>query len=63
MLLLDLIVTALAWLGMALIGGEFLLLALGVDLRWLGLCGFLLLAATFAARGAMRRKLRPLDAA
>ncbi|MGA9580418.1 MAG: hypothetical protein WBR13_00430 [Allosphingosinicella sp.] len=58
LLLLDLIVTALAWLGMALIGGEFLLLALGVDLRWLGLCGFLLLAAAFAARGAMRRKLR-----
>jgi hypothetical protein len=34
------------------------LLAIGVDLRWLGLCGFLLLAAAFAARSAMRRKLQ-----
>ena len=63
LLLLDLIVSALAWLGMAFIGGEFLLLAIGVDLRWLGLCGFLLLAAAFAARGAMRRKLWPLEVA
>lgn len=63
LLLLDLIVSALAWLGMAFIGGEFLLLAIGVDLRWLGLCGFLLLVAAFAARGAMRRKLWPLDVA
>jgi hypothetical protein len=63
LLLLDLIVSAFAWLGMAFIGGEFLLLAIGVDLRWLGLCGFLLLAAAFTARGAMRRKLRPRDVA
>lgn len=63
LLLLDVIVSALAWLGMAFIGGEFLLLAVGVDLRWLGLCGFLLLVAVFAARGAMRRKLRLEDSA
>lgn len=61
LLLLEVIVGALAWLGMAFIGGEFLLLAIGVDLRWLGLCGFLLLVAAFAARGAMRRKLRLED--
>lgn len=61
LLLLDVIVSALAWLGMALIGSEFLLLAVGIDLRWLSLCGFLLLAAAFAARGAMRRKLQLLD--
>lgn len=63
LLLLDVIAGALAWLGMASIGGEFLLLAIGVDLRWLGLCGFLLLVAAFAARGAMRRKLRLEDGA
>lgn len=61
LLLLDVIVSALAWLGMALIGGEFILLAVGVDLRWLGLCGFLILAAACAARDAMRRKLRPME--
>ena len=61
LLLLDVIVSRLAWLGMALIGGEFILLAVGVDLRWLGLCGFLILAAAFAARDAMRRKLRPME--
>jgi hypothetical protein len=61
LLLLDTIVSALAWLGMALIGGEFILLAIGVDLRWLGLFGFLLLAAAFAVRRVMRRKLRPLE--
>lgn len=59
LLLLDVIVSALAWLGLAFIGGEFLLLAIGVDLRWLGLCGFLLLVAAFAASAAMRRKLPP----
>lgn len=61
LLLLDAIVGALAWLGMALIGGEFMLLAIGIDLRWLGLCGFLLLAAAFTARGIMRKKLPPPD--
>ncbi len=61
LLLLDAIAGALAWLGMALIGGEFILLAIGIDLRWLSLCGFLLLAVAFTARGTMRKKLPPPD--
>ena len=52
---------ALRWLGSGLLAGEVILHVLGVELRWLGISGLLVLAAVLIADMAVRRKLPRLD--
>jgi hypothetical protein len=59
LLFLDLLLEKLLWLGVAFLAVELVLVALSVDLRWLGVCGLLIGSAALAARLIARRKLSP----
>jgi hypothetical protein len=61
LLFLTVILHALTWLGLALVGAEVILHVLGAELRWLAISGLLVLAGVLTARGAVRRKLPSLE--
>lgn len=52
---------ALLWLGFALLASEVVLHVLGVELRWLGISGLLVVAGVLVTRFAVRRKLPSLE--
>jgi len=56
LLFFGMLLDALLWLGVGLVAAE-VLHTLGLELRWLGICGLLLLAGGLITRAAVRRKL------
>jgi len=56
LLFLEACLQALLLLGAALIVSEVVLVSLGAELRWLGLCGLMIVGAGFVARAVVRRK-------